>query len=76
MNKPPDWLIKPQPPDDPDENAEFQEWVFMENGKLVTVRRKNPNYKPPETDELESESACYERDWFVNEQVWELRESR
>jgi hypothetical protein len=43
------FLDHPEPPDDPDENAEFQEWIYIENGQRVTVRRPNPNYKPPKT---------------------------
>jgi hypothetical protein len=40
-----DLIAHPQPPDDPDENAEFEEWRYFENGKWITVRRKNPRYK-------------------------------
>ena len=45
-----DWkdaLSHPQPPDDPDEKAEFEFWTYFEKGRRVTVKRKNPNYKPP-----------------------------
>ena len=36
-----DLIARPEPPDDPDENNEVGEWVYFENGKLVTVRRRN-----------------------------------
>jgi hypothetical protein len=39
-------LDNPQPPDDPDENNEFEEWIYFENGRQVTVRRKNPKWVP------------------------------
>jgi hypothetical protein len=35
-------IENPEPPDDPDENNEFQEWIYFENGRQVTVRRRNP----------------------------------
>jgi hypothetical protein len=35
------WLRHPAPPDDPDEDAEFEEVVYFENGKRLTVRRPN-----------------------------------
>lgn len=37
---------KPRAPDELLEEPEFEEIVFVENGRLVTVRRPNPNYKP------------------------------
>jgi hypothetical protein len=39
-----DLLANPQPPDDPDENNEFEEWIYFENGKRVTARRRNPKW--------------------------------
>jgi hypothetical protein len=42
-------LENPQPPDDPDEHAEFQEWTYFENGKRVTVKRPNPKFRTNDT---------------------------
>ena len=36
---------KARMPDDPDENAEFEQWMFVENGKIVKVQRRNPRYE-------------------------------
>jgi hypothetical protein len=44
-------LEHPQPPDDPDENAEFEELVYFENGRRVTVQRRNPRYREPKSDD-------------------------
>jgi hypothetical protein len=32
-------------PDDPDENNEFEEWIYFENGKMITKRRPNPKFR-------------------------------
>ena len=32
-------------PDDPDENNEFEQWVYFENGKMITARRPNPKFR-------------------------------
>jgi hypothetical protein len=48
MNEQTDWkelISHPEPPDDPDKDAEFEEWTFFENGKPVTIRRPNPRYR-------------------------------
>jgi hypothetical protein len=42
-----DALANPRPPDDFLEEPEVEEISFLENGKLVTVRRQNPRYKAP-----------------------------
>jgi hypothetical protein len=40
------WLQHPTPPEDPDENAEFEEIVYFENGRRHSARRPNPKFKP------------------------------
>ena len=37
-------LDHPDPPDDPDAESEFEEIVFVENGKRLVVRRPNPRF--------------------------------
>jgi hypothetical protein len=35
----------PEPPDDPDENNEFEEWIYFENGKMIMAKRPNPKFR-------------------------------
>jgi hypothetical protein len=44
--QPPDADARAEPPDDPDEEAEFEEWTYFENGKPIMIKRPNPKYKP------------------------------
>lgn len=39
-------MERPEMPEDPDAEAEFEEWVHFEQGKRVVTRRPNPRYKP------------------------------